>query len=183
VLDVFIFGLGLFPPTQNSDCAAVTEERTQANNYPVPNLGPSAGRSHVAAYLEPENVDHEGLPQLPARSGPDWGEVGGLAAVAFARKRFGGAYMDASRGLCIGIDGVTLDHCTASGSKVSVVMRSLMGSDSLPLAWNQSFSVVLRVEGLSESENEGRAWQLSVSGHDWGSFSTTQMHHGVNIFV
>ena len=48
----------------------LTEPRTQANNYPVPNLDPSAGRPHVSNYLEPENIDHEGLPQVCVRVCP-----------------------------------------------------------------------------------------------------------------
>ena len=51
--------------------AILTEPRTQANNYPTANIDPSSGRPFVAHGLEPENVDHEGIPQLPARSGPD----------------------------------------------------------------------------------------------------------------
>ena len=51
----------------------ITEERTQANDYPVPNLDASSGRPHVAEFLEPENVDHEGLPQLPGAGTPQHG--------------------------------------------------------------------------------------------------------------
>ena len=137
--------------------AILTEPRTQANNYPTANIDPSSGRPFVAHGLEPENVDHEGIPQLPARSGPDCkpsancpaplhddesmvgpgGEVGGLAAIAFARHRFGGAFMDAARGLCVGIDGVSLEGCAVGPAQsVSAAMRNLMGPALLERPWD-----------------------------------------------
>lgn len=157
----------------------ITDARTQANNFPVPNLPASAGRPDVALGLEPENVDHEGLPQLPARSGPDWGEVGGLAAIAFARHRFGGAFMDAKRGLCIGIDGVTLDNCIVTGNTVGVQMRSLMGNESLTKAWSEAFEVTLKVHGLDAA----KLYDLVVSGRKAGSYSGARMANGVGVSV
>eukprot|EP01047_Picozoa_sp_COSAG01_P018514 COSAG01_NODE_1005_length_12174_cov_40.917267_9_plen_730_part_00 len=154
----------------------LTDARTQANNYPVPNLAASSGRPNVSRFLEPENVDHEGLPQLPARSGPDWGEVGGLAAIAFARHRFGGAFVDVNRGLCIGIDGVTLSGCRADATTVHVNMQSVMGKNSLPkMPWSEAFEVTLKVEGLEAAG----IYQLFVSGRECGSHSGTQMAEGV----
>eukprot|EP01048_Picozoa_sp_COSAG05_P004791 COSAG05_NODE_271_length_12468_cov_8.607810_14_plen_617_part_00 len=156
----------------------LTDARTQANNYPVPNLVASSGRPNVSRFLEPENVDHEGLPQLPSRSGPDWGEVGGLAAIAFARHRFGGAFMDAKRGLCIGIDGVTLSACAANATTVFVDIRSVMGESSLPKApWSEAFEVILKVEGLESAQS----YQLYVSGRECGSHSGAQMAEGVSV--
>ena len=159
----------------------ITEERTQANDYPIPNLDASSGRPHVAEFLEPENVDHEGLPQLPARSGPDWGEVGGLAAIAFARHRFGGAFMDAARGLCIGIDGVTLDGCAVieGSSTLTMQLRSLMAADSLERPWKTLFGVTLKIHGLEAS----KTWRLQVSGRDLGNYSSALLHAGVEVMV
>ena len=159
----------------------ITEERTQANNYPTPNLPVSSGRPHVAEFLEPENVDHEGLPQLPARSGPDWGEVGGLAAIAFARHRFGGAFMDATRGLCIGIDGVTLDGCAVLNdtSTITVQLRSLMTADLLTRPWNATFGVTLKVHGLEAL----KTWRLRVSGRDIANYSSALLQEGVEVLV
>lgn len=156
----------------------ITETRTQANNFPVPNV---VGRPNISAFLEPENVDHEGLPQLPGRSGPDWGEVGGLAAIAYARHRFGGAFMDPLRGLCVGIDGVTLDACAvnAATGTVSASMRSLMGKVSLAVPWTDGFSVELRVQGLDPT----KAWRLVVSGKDLGSHSGARLAAGVGVPV
>lgn len=120
--------------------------------------------------------------QLPARSGPDWGEVGGLAAIAFARKRFGGAFMDPARGLCIGIDGVDLSDCNVTADEVSVNMRSLMGSDELDLPWDEKFAVVLVIEGL-QGMISGQEWQLSVSGQTVGKHSTAELRAGVRIMI
>ena len=67
------------------------------------------------------------------------GEVGGLAAIAFARHRFGGAFMDAARGLCVGIDGVSLEGCAVGphpAQSVSATMRSLMGPALLERPWD-----------------------------------------------
>ena len=126
----------------------------------------------------------EGLPQLPARSGPDWGEVGGLAAIAFARHRFGGAFMDAARGLCIGIDGVTLDACAVdTGTRtVRAAMRSLMGEDSLAMPWTAGFEVELRVQGLG-GDGAAKPWRLVVSGRDCGSYTGARLAAGVRVAV
>ena len=65
------------------------------------------------------------------------GEVGGLAAIAFARHRFGGAFMDAARGLCVGIDGVSLEGCAVGPAQsVSATMRNLMGPALLERPWD-----------------------------------------------
>ena len=67
------------------------------------------------------------------------GEVGGLAAIAFARHRFGGAFMDAARGLCVGIDGVSLERCAVAphpAQSVSATMRNLMGPALLERPWD-----------------------------------------------
>ena len=157
----------------------ITDSRTQASNFPVPNLPASAGRPDVAIGLEPENVDHEGLPQLPARSGPDWGEVGGLAAIAFARHRFGGAFMDARRGLCVGIDGVTLDNCVANATTVGVRLHSLMGVDSLAEAWSAAFEVTLKVRGLDSA----KLYDLVVNAKKAGSYSGSRLAGGVGVLV
>jgi hypothetical protein len=40
--------------------------------------------------LGPENIDHEGSPQMPLRSGPGWAEVGGLSGTANVLRQLGG---------------------------------------------------------------------------------------------
>ena len=63
-----------------SSFALITDPAGAANGvFPVQNLPAASTRPEVPFGLEPENIDHEGIPQLPGRSGPDWGEVGGLS--------------------------------------------------------------------------------------------------------
>lgn len=164
--------------------ALISENRTQSNNvFPVAQV---VGRQTVVPGLEPENVDHEGAPQLPGRSGPDWGEIGCLAAASFVSKRFGGAFVDAARDLCVGIDGVHLDNCSVSGGSgtnitLSFTMYSMLDSRVLPIMpWNDPFGIVLKVRGLPKS-----AVLVAVlkNGKQIGSFSPEALNTGVSLVV
>ena len=87
--------------------------------------------------------------------------------------------MDAKRGLCIGIDGVTLDNCIVTGNTVGVQMRSLMGNESLTKAWSEAFEVTLKVHGLDAA----KLYDLVVSGRKAGSYSGARMANGVGVSV
>lgn len=165
--------------------ALITENRTQANGvYPVPQV---SGRPNVPAGLEPENVDHEGAPQLPGRSGPDWGEVGCLAAAAYITHRFGGAYVDVARDLCLGIDGVALSNCSLTRDQaseaivVSFESRSLLDARSLPvMPWEHPFDVNLVIRGLPPS---AKAVTLVNNGIRLGMYNVSILASGVALTI
>eukprot|EP00658_Telonema_sp_P-2_P048939 TRINITY_DN3721_c0_g3_i2.p1 TRINITY_DN3721_c0_g3~~TRINITY_DN3721_c0_g3_i2.p1 ORF type:complete len:759 (-),score=111.50 TRINITY_DN3721_c0_g3_i2:179-2455(-) len=134
--------------------ALVTDQRGVMNGvFPVQNLPPSAGRPFVPAGLEPENIDHEGIPQLPARSGPDWGEVGALSAAGTFLKELGGVYIDIARNMSVGVDGVAVASVVfdddQGGRRIGIELVNLIGSSSLPAApFVDTFEVPLKVVGI-----------------------------------
>ena len=87
--------------------------------------------------------------------------------------------MDATRGLCIGIDGVTLHACAVldGSGTITMQLRSLLAADSLARPWNATFGVVLKVHGLEAS----KTWRLQVSGRDVGHYSSAVLHAGVMV--
>ena len=91
--------------------------------------------------------------------------------------------MDAARGLCVGIDGVSLEGCAVGphpAQSVSATMRSLMGRALLKLPWESPFNVTLKVVGLPEGS---RDWGLEINGESLGSFSATALALGVPVAV
>lgn len=169
--------------------ALLTENRTQANGvYPVPQV---KGRATVLFGTEPENVDHEGAPQLPGRSGPDWGEVGCLSAAAHILRQFGGAFVDVTRGLCVGVDGVHLWNFTfASGrdkghlqkttatTVLSLEFTDLLDRSALPVApWMSSRTVSLRVVGISLPMTA--VVTVTANSKPVGSFTVAELLDGI----
>ena len=113
--------------------------------------------------------------------------------------------MDAARGLCVGIDGVSLERCAVGphpAQSVSATMRSLMGPALLERPWDsvrptsssvnivsttarlsaaaQAFNVTLKVVGLPEGSKD---WGLEINGESLGSFSATALALGVPVVV
>jgi hypothetical protein len=107
--------------------------------------------------IEPENIDHEGIPQVPLRSGFDWGEGGGLSSAAGMLERLGGAYVDFGRKLAVGVDGVYVRSYAVSGSQVRVNLQNQLGA--LPMPYVEPFPLDLRLEGLPAGK-----YQLSING-------------------
>jgi hypothetical protein len=110
--------------------------------------------------LGPENIDHEGFPQMPLRSGPSWCEVGGLAAAAHMLDQLGGVYFDVKNNIALGIDGVSVTQHSFKGDTISLGLQSLLSGLKVP--YDQEFTVDLRVVGLDDKDyklmlNEGSA--------------------------
>jgi hypothetical protein len=100
--------------------------------------------------LEPENIDHEGLPQVPLRSGFDWGEGGALTGAATLLRKFGGIFIDMPHHLAIGIDGVAVKSFTASGHVLKLDLVNQLAE--LPYPFRDSYTLDLRVVGLAPGE-------------------------------
>jgi hypothetical protein len=96
--------------------------------------------------LGPENIDHEGFPQMPLRSGPSWCEVGGLAAAAHLMSQMGGAYIDFKNKLAVGIDGVSITDYDQTDNKIAITMNSLLKGLKVP--YDKPYTIDLRLVGL-----------------------------------
>lgn len=100
--------------------------------------------------LGPENIDHEGFPQMPLRSGPSWCEVGGLAATAHVMDKLGGVYYDVRKNIALGIDGVSVVKHSLNGDSIHIQLHSLLSELKIP--FNQPFMVDLHMVGLENKD-------------------------------
>ncbi|MDA0193510.1 MAG: hypothetical protein O2887_02220 [Bacteroidetes bacterium] len=98
--------------------------------------------------LGPENIDHEGFPQMPLRSGPSWCEVGGLAGAAHAMNHLGGAYIDFENNIGVGVDGVAVADYSINQQEIKITMKSLLSGLSVP--FDKPYLLELRMVGLEE---------------------------------
>ncbi len=110
--------------------------------------------------LGPENIDHEGFPQMPLRSGPSWCEIGGLAATAHLMNRLGGIYINFEKNIGLGIDGISVVTYTLKDNKIDIKLKSLLAGLKVP--YKENFTVEMRIEGLPEGDyelliNDGKA--------------------------
>ena len=109
--------------------------------------------------LEPENIDHEGLPQVPLRSGFDWGEGGALTGAATLLRKFGGVYIDVPHQLKIGVDGVAVKSFSASGRVLRLDIANQLAE--LPYPFSDKYKLELCVVGLEPGE-----YNLLINGTD-----------------
>lgn len=105
-----------------------------------------------------ENIDHEGLPQEPLRSGADWGEVGGLCGVDTLLDLFGSVHVDLDRDVAIGVDGLHVDAVTVDGGRIDITVRSLL--EELRVPPTSPYLGELRLAGLQE----GGEHEVAVNG-------------------
>lgn len=116
-----------------------------------------------------ENGYHAGFPQTPLASGPSWSSVGGLAAAAHVAQLLGGAYVDLDGKLSIGVDGVRVKQATLDNRTLKVSLTNSLAE--LPVPYEESFSVQLRVHGLPDNGN----YRLSVDGDEPVSVTAEQL--------
>ncbi len=98
--------------------------------------------------LGPENIDHEGFPQTPLRSGPSWSEVGGLMAAADVLRQLGGVYIDVARDIAVGVDGLAVQAYRLEGRTLTVDISKLLFE--LPVPYEEPYVALIRVEGLPD---------------------------------
>ncbi len=103
-----------------------------------------------------ENIDHEGLPQLPLRSGSDWGEGGALASAAEVMRVTGGIYVNFDKNIAVGVDGVSVKSFGRDERHVYLEVDNLLGRLVVP--YENSFPVDLTIAGLPRGD-----YQLSVN--------------------
>lgn len=98
--------------------------------------------------LGPENIDHEGFPQTPLRSGPSWAEVGGLMAAADVLRQLGGLYVNVENDLAVGVDGLAVQFSGLQNRTLTIEISELLSA--LPVAYDKPYEVILKVEGLPD---------------------------------
>ena len=144
-----------------SSLALVTHPRHVQNGiYNVPTFPLGLG---------PENIDHEGFPQTPLRSGPSWAEVGGLMAAADVLRLLGGLYVDVERGLAVGVDGLAVGRHALEGRTLTIEVSRLLSA--LPVPYEKPYQVHLKVEGLPD---EG-PYALVIGDQTYADLSRAQL--------
>ena len=119
--------------------------------------------------LGPENIDHEGFPQTPLRSGPSWAEVGGLMAAADVMKQLGSLYIDVARDIAVGVDGLAVHAYRLDGRALTVDTARLLSE--LPVPYGGSYPAVIRIEGLPD---EG-PFDLTIGGQNYRGLSAKDL--------
>jgi hypothetical protein len=109
--------------------------------------------------LGPENIDHEGFPQLPLRSGPSWCEVGGLMAAADVLRELGGVYINIDDMIAVGVDGISVEKFKVEGSTINISLRSLLATLKAP--YQKPYSIGMRLSGLKE-----RSYKVKINDVD-----------------
>jgi hypothetical protein len=98
--------------------------------------------------IEPENIDHDGLPQIPLRSGFDWGEGGALAGAAVLLRSMGGIFIDCRHNIAIGIDGIQVESCVVQDRTITLDFKNQLRD--LPFPWKTAYETELRILGLEK---------------------------------
>ncbi|MBS0612516.1 MAG: hypothetical protein JSS24_05025 [Proteobacteria bacterium] len=96
--------------------------------------------------IEPENIDHAGVSQVPFRSGFDWGEGGALVAAAELQRHCGSVFVDASHDIAVGIDGITVRSFEREAKTLRLELQNQLAM--LPYPWTEPHHTHLRVVGL-----------------------------------
>src|SRR5581483_5616674 len=114
-----------------------------------------------------ENIDHEGLPQLPLRSGSDWGEGGALASAAEVLRSIGGIYLDFDKNIAAGVDGVSVTSFRRFERHLELEIDNLLAALAMP--YENSFPLEILIAGLPEGDyqlsiDKGRQIDISIKG-------------------
>lgn len=107
--------------------------------------------------IEPENIDHTGVSQIPFRSGFDWGEGGALVAAAELQRHCGSVFIDASHGVAVGVDGIAVKSFSRRSRTLRLELENQLAI--LPFPWAEPHLASLHVVGL-----EPGLYRLIVNG-------------------
>jgi hypothetical protein len=100
--------------------------------------------------LGPENIDHEAHPQSAMRTNPSWGEGSGVfTGLAEAYRELGGGYVDFSRSLKTGVDGIAIETAKVSGDTICLTVRNSLAGIKMHLT--RPFETDLVIDGLDKS--------------------------------
>lgn len=119
--------------------------------------------------LGPENIDHEGHPQSAMRTSPSWGEASGaFTGLADAVAQLGGAFIDVSRNLAVGVDGLRVVGAALEARHLRLEIVAVLAQLKQP--WDQPYTTELRVSGLEAGD-----FSVSINGVACGKMSDRQL--------
>lgn len=110
--------------------------------------------------LGPENIDHEGFPQMPLRSGPSWCETGGLAGAAHLMRQLGSLYVNPEKNIALGTDGISVKSFNINGKRLELNLESLISKDKLKIPWENRFIGVMKIDSQKE-------WNVVINGREF----------------
>jgi Highly conserved protein containing a thioredoxin domain len=99
--------------------------------------------------LGPENIDHEGIPQTPLRTGGSWCEIGGLTGVSDAMRELGGLYINVEKKLSVGVNGVTVKSYQWDKRTLSIQFETWFKDLIWP--YREPYDIEIKVEGLEDT--------------------------------
>ena len=108
--------------------------------------------------LGPENIDHEGIPQTPLRTGGSWCEIGGLTGVSDAMRELGGLYINVEKKLSVGVNGVTVKGYQWDKKTLTIHFENWFKDLIWP--YREPYDIEIKVEGLEDN----RSYNLVVNG-------------------
>jgi hypothetical protein len=126
--------------------------------------------------LGPENIDHEGFPQSTMRTDASWGEVAGLCGAADILRELDGIYLDLSRNMAVGVDGLRIGGFSLSGHTLSLEIDNLL--NRLPVPYTEPFEVQLQVVGLADG-----AYELALNGKKQGELTAISQQFVCQLLV
>ena len=99
--------------------------------------------------LGPENIDHEAHPQSAMRTHPSWGEGSGVfTGLAQAYRDLSGVYIDFSKDLMVGVNGLRVDEAELEGNSIHISVSSMLSE--LKEVWDQPYETSIQIVGLNE---------------------------------
>ena len=102
--------------------------------------------------LGPENISHEGHPQSAARTSPSLGEGSAVSTgLGEAYRALGGAYVDVSKGLAVGVNGLRIQGVALRERTLDLDIEGFL--DELDVPWEKPYATELRIVGLPDGGN------------------------------
>jgi hypothetical protein len=99
--------------------------------------------------LGPENINHEGHDQSAMRTHPAWRECSAIfTGLAEADRLLGSVYLDAAKGIALGVDGLHCASFSVTSNRLNVKLAAQLAR--LPRPWEHPYETSLRVAGLPE---------------------------------
>ena len=118
--------------------------------------------------LGPENIDHEGIPQTPLRTGGSWCEIGGLVGVSDAIRELGDLYINVEKNLAVGLNGIHVKDFSLENQILSI--RIINWFSELAMPYKKPFDIIIKMEELPD---EG-PYSLVINGSDPVTLSTEE---------
>lgn len=125
----------------------------------------------------PENIHHNGRDTGYGWSGMNWSAAGGLAAGAWLERHLGSVFLDVSRRMAHGIDGMRAEVLSWTEGRVELALASSLRDLKHP--HNGPREVVLRAGGWQWMDEDPDDLELVVNGEDLGIVEAELLQAGL----